>query len=304
VGNPQPALRVFVTGVTGFVGHAVTQALRAEGHMVRGLVRRGSQRNLGGLEAIERVEGDILGRQGLEEGMAGCDALVHLVGIIREHRASGATFERVHVEGTRNALDAAVAAGVRRVVHMSALGTRAGASARYHRTKWAAEEAVRAGALPWTIFRPSVIYGRGDGFVSLLAGMVRRLPVVPVIGDGRQQVQPVPVEQVAQAFARALRLPATVKRTFEVGGPDAVTMVALLDLIGAALGKGRVRRAHVPVALVRPVARLLHRVPAFPLTPDQLLMLAENNTCDPSAFFSTFELTPVPLRAGLARMLD
>lgn len=299
----QPPHRVFVTGATGFVGRAVIQALRADGHIVRCLVRRGSERDLHGLEAIERVEGDVRMGRGLEEGIAGCDAVVHLVGIIREHAALASTFEGVHVSGTKNVLDAAAAAGVRRFLHMSALGARPEARSRYHQTKWAAEEAVRASALPWTIFQPSVIYGRGDGFVSLLAGMVRRLPVVPVIGDGRQRVQPVPVQQVAEAFARALELPATVKQTFHLGGPDAVTMIRLLDMIGEALGKRRVLKVYIPLGMMRPMARALHSLPSFPVTPDQLLMLEEENTCDPGPFSSTFGLTPIPLAAGLERML-
>jgi uncharacterized protein YbjT (DUF2867 family) len=184
---------------------------------------------------------------------------------------------------------------------MSALGTRPGARSRYHQTKWLAEEAVRASALAWTIFRPSIIYGRGDGFVSLLARMVR-LPVVPVIGSGRQRLQPVPVAQVAEGFGRALALEGTAKRTYEVGGPDAVTMVELLDRIGAAMGRRRVAKVHVPMGLMRPMTRLLHRFPGFPVTPDQLLMLEENTTCDPTAFFSTFDLTPVPLADGLRAM--
>jgi NADH dehydrogenase len=298
------AHRVFVTGATGFVGRATVHALRAEGHVVRCLVRRGSERDLRGLEAIERVEGDVRVRRGLEDGVAGCDAVVHLVGIIREHDRDGSTFERVHVDGTRNVLDAAATAGVRRFLHMSALGTRPDARSRYHRTKWAAEEAVRDSALDWTIFRSSVIYGPGDGFVTLLARMLRRLPVMPVLGDGRQRLQPVPVDQVGDAFARALVLPATAKQVFEVAGPDAVTMVELLDLLGRALGRRRVLKAHVPIGLVRAVARVLHRVPWFPVTPDQLLMLQENNTCDPSAFFTTFGLTPRPLAAGLGKMFE
>lgn len=295
--------RVFVTGATGFVGRAVVQALRANGHIVRCLVRRGSERDLRGLEAIERVEGDILAPGSLDEAVAGCDVVIHLVGIIREHPAHGVTFEGVHHQGTLNVLNAAVGGGARRFLHMSALGTRANARSRYHRTKWMAEEAVRESALPWTIFRPSIIYGRGDGFVSMLAGMVGRLPIVPVIGDGRQKLQPVPVEQVAEGFARAVDLPATAKQTFEVGGPDIVTMVALLDLIGAALGKRRVLKAHVPLPLVRAAARVLHPIPSFPVTPDQLTMLDEDSTCDPSAFVSAFGLTPVPLAAGIRRML-
>lgn len=295
--------RVFITGGTGFVGRAVIHALRAEGYTVRCLVRRGSERDLQGLGAIERIEGDVLVGPGLEADMAGCEAVVHLVGIIREHPALGVTFERIHTLGTRNVLAAAAAAGVRRFLHMSALGTRPGARSRYHQTKWAAEEAVRASGLAWTIFRPAVIYGPGDGFVSLLARMVRRLPAVPVIGRGQNRLQPVPVEQVADGFARALQRPATEKQVYEVGGPDAVTMVELLDLIGRALGRRRVRKVCIPLGLMRPLARLLHPLPGFPVTPEQLVMLEEDNVCDPRPFQAAFGLPPVPLAAGLERLL-
>lgn len=294
---------VFVTGATGFVGRAVAHALRADGLKVRCLVRRGSEHDLRGLEAIERVEGNILSRQTLDEGIGGCDAVIHLVGIIREHRGRGITFERIHVDGTLNVLAAAAAANVRRYLHMSALGTSATARSRYHQTKWLAEEAVRASVLPWTIFRPSVIYGKGDGFVSMLARMVEKLPVVPVIGEGRQKVQPVPVEQVAEGFRRALARPETVKQTYEVGGPDAVSMIELIDAIGKALGHARLRKVHLPIGLMRIAAGTLQAIPSFPLTTDQIAMLEADNTCDPTPFFRTFGLTPIPLQTGLARML-
>ena len=299
----QAARRVFVTGGTGFVGRAVIQALRNEGYAVRCLVRRGSERDLRGFGAIERVEGDVMARQTLDEGISGCDAVVHLVGIIHERSAIGSTFERVHVHGTQNVLDAAAEAGARRYVHMSALGARADARSRYHRTKWTAEEAVRSSPLAWTIFRPSIIYGRGDEFVTMLRSMLERLTIVPVIGTGRQRLQPVPVEQVARGFARALTLESTVKHSYEVGGPDAVSMVELLDAIAKAMGRPRrPLKVHIPIGVVRPVTQALYRLPGYPLTPDQLLMLEEDNTCDPAAFLSTFKLTPVPLAAGLRAM--
>lgn len=290
-----------MTGATGFVGRAVIPALRAHGYAVRCLVRRGSELDLRGMEAIERVEGDILSSDSLERDMAGCDTVVHLVGIIREE--PGRSFERIHTQGTLNVLQAAAATGVRRYLHMSALGTRAGARARYHQSKWAAEEAVRASPIPWTIFRPSIIYGPGDQFVNLFARLIRRYPVVPVIGSGQQRLQPVAVEHVAEGFARAVKLGATAKHAYDIGGPDPVTMVQLLDRIGAALGRGRVRKVHAPIGLVRPATDLLHRLPGFPLTPDQLLMLEEDNVCDPQPFYSTFDLTPIPLAAGLRAML-
>lgn len=295
--------RVFVTGATGFVGRTLVQRLRAEGVPVRCLVRRGSEAHLRGQEAIERVEGDALVPRNVLEGMTGCDAVIHLVGIVREQPARGVTFKRLHVDATANVIAAASELGVRRYLHMSALGTRPYAASRYHQSKWAAEEMVRGSALPWTIFRPSMIYGRGDGLISTLAPMVRRLPVVPVIGEGAQRLQPVAVEQVAEGFVRALTKPEAIKQTYEVGGPDAVSMVELLDLIGAALGRSRVRKIHIPVGVIRPLARALHRLPSFPITPDQIVMLQEDNTCDPTPFFSTFGLTPIPLRSGLDRML-
>jgi NADH dehydrogenase len=133
--------------------------------------------------------------------------------------------------------------------------------------------------------------------------MIRRLPAVPVIGSGRQRLQPVPVEQVAAGFVGALELPATVKQTYEVAGPQAVTMVELLDLIGRALGRRRVLKVHVPLGVMTPLARLLHPLPGFPVTPDQLLMLGEDSVCDARPFFDTFAIEPVPLGIGLERML-
>lgn len=297
-------LRVFVTGGTGFVGKAVIRALQAHGILVRCLVRAGSEAHLRGFEAIERAPGDVLTPEGIAESMQGCGAVIHLVGIIREHRASGVVFERLHAEATAHIVDAARTAEVPRYLQMSALGVRRDAPSRYHRTKWEAEESVRSSSLAWTIFRPSVIYGRGDGSVSVLARLVRRLPVVPVIGDGRYRLQPVGVEHVAEGFARALAQPATVGQTYEVGGPQSYAFTEILDQIGQALGKPRVRKLHHPLALMRPLVRLLELLPFFPLTSDQLTMLEENSVCDPTQFYRDFALDPIPFPEGLRRMFS
>jgi NADH dehydrogenase len=294
--------RVFVTGGTGFVGRALIQALRAEGHVVRCLVRRGSEAELRGLEAIERVAGDVLEPQGLADAMAGCDAVVHLVGIIREIPARAVIFEQVHIDGTANVVSAAEEAGVRRFLHMSSLGTRPNARARYHQSKWRAEEVVRGSRLDWTIFRPSIIYGAGDSFVTVLARMLRRSPVMPVIGSGTARLQPVPVGIVAEGFARALDHPASVGQTYEVGGAEAYTFLAVLDLI-ATVAKGYpVPKVHLPIALMRGMARLFESFSFFPVTTDQLLLLEEDNVCDPEPFFRAFGLKPLPFKTGLERM--
>ncbi|MGH7417734.1 MAG: complex I NDUFA9 subunit family protein [Candidatus Rokuibacteriota bacterium] len=296
------AQRVFVTGGTGFVGKHVVRALLAHGFLVRCLVRPGSEHDLKGFESIDRVPGDVLQADGLAPSVEGCSALVHLVGIIREQRGRGVTFERLHTQATGNMLALARAAGVRRYVQMSALGTRPDARSRYHRTKWEAEEAVRASDLAWTIFRPSIIFGRGDEFVSVLGRMLRRLPVAPVLGNGRYRLQPIPVEQVAEGFVRALRSPASVRQTYEVAGPAPYAFVDLLDEIGRALGRPRVRKIHIPLGPVRAVTRAFDWLPFYPVSSDQLIMLEEESVTDPSRFFADLGMKPEPLPAGLRRM--
>jgi len=297
-------MRVFVTGGTGFVGREVIRALQAHGVLVRCLVRPGSEGDLRGFEAIDRVPGDVLVTKGIAESIQGCRAVIHLVGIIREHPASGVVFERLHTQATANMVAAAQEAGVHRYLQMSALGVRREARSRYHRTKWEAEECVRRSGLDWTIFRPSVIYGRGDGSISVLAAMIRRLPVMPVLGAGRYRLQPVAVEQVAEGFARALERPATIGKTYEVGGPQSYAFTEILDQIGLALGKARVRKLHQPMALMRPLVRLLEPFPFFPITSDQLIMLEENSVCDPSPFYGDFDLPPIPFPDGLRALFS
>ena len=297
--------RIFVTGGTGFVGHAVVRALLNQGFLVRCLVRPGSEAELRGFESIDRVPGDLTKPDGLAQTAEGCAALIHLVGIIREHPSRGVTFDRIHRQGTENALRIAREADIPRYVHMSALGTRADARSAYHRTKWRAEEAVRASGLQWTIFRPSIIFGPGDHFISVLASMVRRLPAVPVLGDGRYRLQPIPVEQVADGFARALRTPGSIGQAYEVGGPEPHRFVDILDQIGRVVGRKRVRKVHVPLGPVKVATRLLQWLPAYPVAPDQLTMLEEESVLpDAQRFFSEFGLAPEPFVQGLRRMLE
>lgn len=297
------AQRVFVTGGTGFVGKSVIRALLAQGFLVRLLVRPGSEQDLKGFESIDRVPGDVMKPEGLAPSVEGCSALVHLVGIIREQRSRGVTFDRLHAQASRNMVALARAAGIKRYVHMSALGTRPEAPARYHRTKWDGEEAVRASELDWTIFRPSIIFGRGDAFVSVLARMIKRSPVVPVLGSGRYRLQPIAVEQVAEGFARAVRVPACVGQTYDVAGPTPYTFVDLLDEIGHALGRARVLKIHVPLGPVKVMTRALDWLPFYPVSSDQLTMLEEESVGDPSRFFADLGVKPEPLPTGLQRML-
>src|SRR5688500_15096177 len=162
--------RVFVTGGSGFVGSAVLDELLSRGYQVKALVNR---RKLDRSD-VQLIEGGLFNDKALDEGMRGCDAVIHLVGIIMQRPSKGITFERMHIQGTRHVVDAAKRNGVKRYVHMSALGTRRDAVSDYHRTKFRAEEYVRASALDWTIFRPSFIHGPRGEFMQMEAKWARR----------------------------------------------------------------------------------------------------------------------------------
>lgn len=294
---------VVVTGGTGFVGREVVRQLVRTGHRVRTLSRNGGSSAPG----VTGFRGSILQPSTATPAFEGAQAVIHLVGIIAELKDQ--TFSHVHQEGTEAALEAARQAGIQRFVHMSALGTRPNAVSRYHQTKWAAEERVRNSGLAWTVFRPSLIYGPGDGFVNLFDRMARWSPVLPVIGSGMSQVQPVAVEDVARAFTQALIRPECHQRTLDLCGPDALPFRDLLRLI---LKVSHRHRMVLPMPL--PWARLQALIMewafpqllgvASPLTRDQILMLQENNIGDPRPAGLLLDWTPCPLQAGLERMLS
>src|SRR5688572_23445796 len=208
--------RVFVTGGSGFVGSHVIDELLGRGYGVNALVH-GRELRAG---RARSVKGDLFDATALDDGIRGCDAVIHLVGIIFENRSKGVTFERVHNEGTRSVVDATLRNGVRRYVHMSALGTRADAVSAYHQTKFKAEQYVRSSGLDWTIFRPSMIHGPGGELMQMEADWARRRKppflFMPYFGAGATgrggagMLQPVYVKDVARAFVDALEKPQTV----------------------------------------------------------------------------------------------
>jgi uncharacterized protein YbjT (DUF2867 family) len=294
-------MKVFLTGGTGFVGSEVLRQLTEAGHEVRALVRPGSEGKLSLLSGVEILRGDVTDPPSLEGAMGGCDALVHLVGIIRESPSRGITFRRLHAEATANVVAAAQNQGVMRYLHMSANGTRVDASSGYHRTKWEAEETVRSSELEWTIFRPSLIFGPGDEFVNMLAPVVRTMPIVPVIGDGRYRMSPVAVEDVAAGFVRTLGRPDTSGKIFHCCGPETLSYDEILDRIGEALGKNRVRKLHQPAALIKPLISMFSSIPRFPITRAQLTMLLEGNVCDPAPWAQALGLELHPFSEGIRR---
>jgi len=286
---------IFVTGATGFVGNHLVKTLLAFDQKVRCLVRPGSENRL--RHSVKIVKGDIFSAD-LAEKMSGCKALIHLIGIIREFPKKNITFNRLHVKATQVAIEAAKKAGIKRFIHMSALGTGPQAVTEYHKTKWQAERLVQESGLVYTIFRPSVIYGPYDHFTTLLARIIKRSPFIPIIGDGLYKLQPVHVNTVALAFVLALFLGDTHNHTYEIGGPQALTYREIVDTIAEHFKK-RIKKIYIPLRIIESITVKLEPFPFYPLTREMLIMLMAGNVVKDPRFYKTFPLSPIKFKESL-----
>ncbi len=292
-------MKVLVTGATGFVGGYICAALIESGHEVIAL-SRASQPDL--RAGVTAAVGDVITGEGLAAATAGVNAVIHLVGIIREK--GGLTFERVHVEGTRNVIEAAQTANVSRFVHMSALGADAAAESGYQSSKGRAEALVRESDLAWTILRPSLIFGVGDDFFGgTLRELVKLPPVIPVVGKGDQPFRPIWAVDVATAFARALERPATTGASFDLVGPREYTLRELLLAVRATLQVNK-PMVNVPLPLMRVGVTLFKLLPNPPITRDQFLMLLAGNTGDPRPGVKAFGLELAELEDHLEEIMN
>jgi len=271
--------QIFITGGTGFVGTEIQKALK--GHELKVLVREGAmgQRN----PEATYVTGDVTDGGSLSGTMDGCTTVIHLVAIIKEEGDS--TFDKVIRQGTENVVSEAKRAGVEHLILMSALGVRNDSNYPYFSAKHRAEEAVKQSGIPFTIFRPSIIFGPNDGFINQLADLVRSAPVVPIAGNGRSLFQPVSVSEVARSFAWAVDHKESRGQTYELGGPDILSYDEIIDIIQQQLGTSK-KKAHLPAGLVGGLVSLSSPLPKKlrpPVTKDQLKMLDIDNCTDSSA---------------------
>lgn len=272
-------MKIFITGATGFIGGEIVLGLLERGYQIRALTRNPDRaRNLLP-SGVERVKGDITRPEGLYDAVSGCDAIIHLVGIIFENGKN--MFDDVHYKGTVNIVTAAKQTRVKRFLHMSALGSRPDAVSNYHRTKYRGEQCVVKSGLNYTIFRPSLVFGQKDRSINLFVKMIKHMPIFPVIGSGGGRTQPVFVTDVARAFVASVEDKNTFSKSYDIGGPNTMTYEELFDLIMEATGITR-KKLHIPIGLMRPLAAIyeLLRIPV--ISRDQLIMLEEDNTCDNS----------------------
>ncbi len=288
-------MNVFVTGASGFIGRRLIRHLLAAGHGVVAAVRRPCPDLDPDRVRVERVSLD--DRAGLERALAGCDAVVHLA------VATGATSEReayaVNVVGTEHLLEASKRAGVRRFVFASTISATRERMGPYGRTKRVAEERVAAAGIPFCTIRPSLVYGGRDGLVANLTAYLRGLPVIPVMGDGTIELDPIHVDDVCAAVLHALADERVLGRAYDLLGPDRVTFNQFLDRLSAGLGVKR-RVLHIP----GPVAMLLARALALvfkrpPVTVDNVLGMISPARVDREAARRDFPLRWTALDDGL-----
>ena len=257
--------QVAVMGGTGFVGHAVCEHLversgGAGGRIVVPTRRLRHGLALQSLPTVQLVQASVHDDRDLARVLAGCEAVVHLVAILH---GSEAEFERVHVQLPQRVAAACKAAGVRRVVHVSALGVAPDAPSRYLRSKAAGEQVWRESGLDVTVLRPSVIFGARDRFLNLFAQLQALAPFVP-LGGAHARFQPVWVEDVAEAVVRCLDQPATIGQVFECAGPQQFTLADLVRLAGRLSGHPR-PVLPLPGALARLQALVMECLPGEPL---------------------------------------
>jgi NADH dehydrogenase len=294
-------VKVLVTGGTGFVGTKVVHALRTRNHDVRALVRRPERAKTLQAWGCELATGDVTDAASLRAAADGCEAVIHLVSIIT---GKPEDFDRVMVRGTQDLITAAKETGIARFVLMSALGVNEQNRelVPYFRAKWAMELAVGASGLDPVVFRPSFVFGKDGGVLPMFVRQVKLSPLTPVVGDGTIRLQPIWVDDVAEFFAQSVDSAGAAGRTFEIGGPDAVTWNELYGRMKKVFG---IRRGtmHLPVGLVRAGAFVAERLPGAPITRDQLTMLTKggDNVCDNGPALQTFDVDLVRLDEQIRR---
>ncbi len=301
-------LKIAVTGATGYVGHHVVRELLERGHTVTAISRSGNKsstasgKTLPTFDGVNYIGGDVSTGRNLDVAFAGAEVVIHLVGIIAEHKDQ--TFANVHVNGTKNVLEAAKKAGVKRYLHMSALGAAANAMSGYSSSKFAAEELVRASGLEYTIFRPSLIFGEGDDFFGrVLKNLVSSAPIVPQIGDGSFPFRPVWVGDVAKCFAQALDIPSSIGQVFDVVGGKEFTFKELLQLEMKALGMNK-PLIPAPIFLMDIAVPMMQILGSLaPITTHQYAMLKAGNTADPTPVNQVFKLENRSLETELPLLL-
>ena len=298
-------MKVLVTGGTGVIGDSVVRALHARNHTVRVLTRHAGRDQRWWPSGVDGWAGDVSDERTIRGSAAGCDVVIHIAGIAAEeppHR----TFQRVNVDGTRYVVLEAERSEVRKLIYVSSLGADRGTS-EYHKSKSVAEDVVRTFTRDWLVLRPGAVYGPGDEHLSVLLRMVRSLPVIPTIGSGAREFQPVWHEDFAAAITAAVERDDVRCRSLDVAGTELTSQDDLVRRFSELTGRG-VMQAPVPAPIASWGLRALGAIGVdIPFTEAQLGMLADGNVIppgSPNALTEVFGIPPTSLDDGLRRLAD
>lgn len=288
---------ILVTGGAGFVGSHLMPRLVETGEGVKCLDRSLAKTEAGKVGGVELVPGDVTDIQSLEQAMLGVESVIHLVAVIRESK--GITFNGINVQGTKNVLQAALGAGVKRFIHIGALGASPNPIYRYAYSKWQGEEAVRSSNLDYTILEPSVMFGTGVGFITRLVHSLKVFPfLAPIPGSGKTRFQTIWVEDTVTCILQTLK-GGKSRQTCRIGGPEHLTYEQILDAVIDVLGTKRIK-VHLPLLLMRPAVMAMEKVMSNPpVTLGELKQLEVDNTTDLDSVERQFGFKPLPLSQGL-----
>lgn len=302
-----PPSTALITGASGFVGSAVARMALARGMAVRAMVRESSRLDLlRGVPAEAIVRGDMSDAAALASAVQGAAAVVHCAATTSEMAPDLALSRRINVEGTETLLAACRKAGVRRFINISSQSAHADNPSVYGRTKTEQDERVRAApGVDWTILKPSIIYGgEAKGIFAKMVRLCRRLPVIPIIGPGHEEMRPIHVDDVAWAVLACLQEPRTIGRTYDLGGADVVEFNDFVGEILKALGR-QAFRFHLPIPVALAAAKTLSLVMKNPpLTPDNVTGIQRVRRVDIGDAERDFGFHPRSFAQGLRQSLS
>ncbi|MBA4374535.1 MAG: complex I NDUFA9 subunit family protein [Thermodesulfovibrio sp.] len=291
---------IFIAGASGFVGGHLVAHLREKGFAVKALARSAAAAQRLTAAGCTAITGDITEPETLRGILNPEDMVIHLVGIILEQ--GGSTFQRVHVEGTRNLVSEAKRAGVSHFFYQSALGADLKGITPYLRTKAEAEEILKASGLSYTIFRPSLIIGPWDGFTKKMLEMIKISPLTPIPGDGTSRFQPLYIKDWLKCIMRVIETPDAYPGVYELGGPQQLSYSEIVQLMTESSGRARIK-VNIPMGLMKIAASLASILPSPPVTLDQLLMLEQDNITGIDTIEKKFGFTPMALKQALSEFI-
>lgn len=289
---------LLITGGSGFVGGNLIPKLIQDNFKVRCLVLNEAEARKVEQYKVDTAIGNVADPESVIKAMEGIDTIIHMVAILREH--GRATFEAVNVQGTKNMLQAAREAGVKRFIHIGILGANKDPRYRYLHSKWLGIKAVEESGLDYTVLRPSVMFGPAAGFIEALMRSIKIFPLLaPIAGSGKTLLQPIWVQDVVRCIVKAVK-GQKLNQSCEIGGPEHFTYEQVIDIVMTAAGIKRAK-LHIPIVLMRPVVMLMEKLSNNPpITRDELDALGLDNITSLDSVEKQFNFKPLPISEGLS----